>query len=69
MLGVWRDPARLLVVRRGNPLCFGETAGGFYFASLPEELPSDITPIRDNYAGVLVYSDGELRHVARSIGG
>ena len=25
MLGVWRNPARLLIVRNGNPLCFGET--------------------------------------------
>ena len=68
MLGVWRDPARLLVVRRGNPLCFGETPGGLYFASLPDELPGEVTPIRDNYAGVLAYHDGDLRHVARPIG-
>jgi len=69
MLGVWREPARLLIVRRGNPLSFGETPGGFYFASLPEELPAEVTPVRDNYAGVLAYRDGELRHVAQNIEG
>jgi len=68
MLGVWRDPVRLLVVRRGNPLCFGETPGGYYFASLPDELPTPVTPIRDTYAGVLAYHDGDLRHVAHPVG-
>ena len=42
ILGLWRKPARLLVVRSGNPLSFGETAGGFYFASLPEGLPGRV---------------------------
>ena len=53
MLGVWRNPARLLVVRNGNPLSFGETNGGFYFGSLPGELPGKVIPIKDRYAGVL----------------
>ena len=68
MLGVWRNPARLLVVRHGNPLHFGETKGGFYFASLPEELPGKVIPIRDRYTGVLTLDDRGLRHDAYTIG-
>ena len=55
ILGLWRNPARLLIVRNGNPLCFGETNGGFYFGSLPDELPGEVMSITDHYAGVLTY--------------
>ena len=64
MLGVWRNPARLLVVRNDNPLSFGETAGGYYFASLPEGLPGCVMEIRDHYAGVLTPGDDGPRHDA-----
>jgi glucosamine 6-phosphate synthetase-like amidotransferase/phosphosugar isomerase protein len=67
ILGIWRDPARLLIVRNGNPLCFGETDGGYYFGSLPVGLPGLVTSISDQYAGVLTYEDGELRHESFSI--
>ena len=67
VLGLWRNPARLLIVRRGNPLCFGETGGGFYFGSLPEELPRPVTSIKDHYAGVLTYSEDDLWHQAFAI--
>jgi glucosamine 6-phosphate synthetase-like amidotransferase/phosphosugar isomerase protein len=67
ILGLWRKPARLLIVRSGNPLSFGETNSGFYFASLPEELPGRVRSITDHYAGVLIYQDGELQHEAFSI--
>ena len=66
-MGLWRKPARLLIVRSGNPLAFGETAGGFYFASLPEGLPGKVILLTDRYAGVLTYRDGELQHDAYSI--
>ncbi len=69
MLGVWRKPARLLIVRKGNPLHFGETAGGYYFASLPEDLPGKVCAITDDYAGVLTYRDGRLVHDACAIRG
>jgi glucosamine 6-phosphate synthetase-like amidotransferase/phosphosugar isomerase protein len=68
MLGLWRNPTRLLIVRSGNPLCFGETDGGFYFASLADGLPGQAVAIHDNYAGVLTQGDGQLRHEAFSIG-
>jgi hypothetical protein len=67
ILGLWRKPARLLVVRNGNPLSFGETGGGYYFASLPEGLPGRVTEIKDQYAGVLTLGDDGLRHDAFSI--
>ncbi len=69
MLGLWRRPARLLIVRSGNPLSFGETAGGYYFASLPGELPGGVTPIKDRYVGVLTLGDDGLQHDAFTIKG
>ena len=68
VLGLWGNPARLLMVRNGNPLCFGEAAGGFYFGSLPGGLPGRVASITDQYAGVLVYQHGKLRHEAYAIG-
>jgi glucosamine 6-phosphate synthetase-like amidotransferase/phosphosugar isomerase protein len=68
ILGLWRNPTRLLIVRNGNPLSFGETDGGYYFASLPEELPGPVTSINDRYAGVLTYERGDMRHAAYGIG-
>ena len=67
ILGLWRKPARLLIVRNGNPLSFGETDGGFYFGSLPEELPGKVVSLTDRYAGALVYDRGEIQHDAYSI--
>jgi glucosamine 6-phosphate synthetase-like amidotransferase/phosphosugar isomerase protein len=68
ILGVWRNPARLLIVRNGNPLSFGETDGGYYFGSLPDGLPGLVTAIGDQYAGVLTYQAGDLQHEALAIG-
>ena len=68
MLGLWRRPARLVIVRNGKPLAFGQTAGGYYFGSLPGELPGKVMSITDRYAGVLTYRDGRLFHDARTIG-
>jgi glucosamine 6-phosphate synthetase-like amidotransferase/phosphosugar isomerase protein len=43
LLGVWRAPPRLLIVRHGNPLHFGEAHEGFYFGSLADGLPGRAT--------------------------
>jgi glucosamine 6-phosphate synthetase-like amidotransferase/phosphosugar isomerase protein len=67
ILGVWRKPARLLIVRRGNPLWFGETPRGFYFGSLPDELPGAAQPICDRYAGLLTFDGQTLRHQAAEV--
>ena len=68
ILGIWRNPARLLIVRNGNPLSFGETDNGYYFGSLPGGLPGLVTSINDRYTGVLTYKGGEFRHEAYAIG-
>jgi glucosamine--fructose-6-phosphate aminotransferase (isomerizing) len=62
MLGLWDKPVRLLVVRRGNPLCFSETPGGFYFASLPAGLPGKVCSITDEHASVLRLEGGSIKH-------
>lgn len=59
-LGVWRNPARLVIVRDIRPLHFGESKGGFYFASLPEGLPGAAKSLPDGYAGVLTFDGREL---------
>ena len=68
VLGLWRNPTRLLIVRDGNPLCFGETTDGFYFGSLAGELPGSVTMIHERYAGVLTYTGDEVLHESFSIG-
>jgi glucosamine 6-phosphate synthetase-like amidotransferase/phosphosugar isomerase protein len=61
MLGVWRAPARILLTRRGRPLCFGQGRDGFYFGSLPDGLPGKAKSVPDHSTRVLVYDDGVLR--------
>jgi len=57
LLGVWTRPARLLLVRRGNPLWVGETRTGAYFGSLPGELPEGARPVPEGYAMVHTLDD------------
>jgi len=49
MLGLWSRPARLVVVRAGNPLHVGECKGGerFYLASLEKGLPGRVSEVPD----------------------
>jgi glucosamine--fructose-6-phosphate aminotransferase (isomerizing) len=61
ILGLWRAPARLLVARRGKPLCFGPGSDGYYFASLPTGLPGKVQEIADGSTRVLTYANGNLR--------
>jgi len=60
MLGLWRDPARILIARRGRPLCFGRGRDGFYFASLPEGLPGEVKAVADYSTRVLAFRDGAV---------
>lgn len=60
ILGVWRKPARLLIARRGRPLHFGDTDGGFYFGSLANDLPGEVYEIEDGSTRVLAFNEGEL---------
>jgi glucosamine--fructose-6-phosphate aminotransferase (isomerizing) len=61
ILGAWRSPPRLLIVRRGKPLHFGETADGLYLASLPNGLPGRVLPVAEDRVCVLVSEKGQLR--------
>jgi glucosamine 6-phosphate synthetase-like amidotransferase/phosphosugar isomerase protein len=67
ILGAWAKPARLLIVRNGNPLWFGETPRSFYFGSLADELPGAARPICDRYAGLLTFDGEALTHRAVAI--
>ncbi len=66
VLGVWRDPARLLVVRRGKPLHVGKGPGGHYFASLATGLPGRVAPVADHAMGVITVN-GRKSDVAGAI--
>ena len=63
LLGLWGDPVRLLVVRRGHPLCFSETPGGLYFASLPAGLPGKVFSVADNHVSVIQSKRITIRHL------
>ena len=39
VLGVWANPGRMILVRNGNPLYFGQNEDGFYFGSFPVAIP------------------------------
>jgi glucosamine 6-phosphate synthetase-like amidotransferase/phosphosugar isomerase protein len=67
LLGLWRRPTRLLIVRREKPLHLAETQRGFYFGSLPEALPGRPVSLPDNYAGVLTLDASGLRLKARQL--
>lgn len=56
ILGLWTKPIRLLLVRNGNPLSYGENDRGYYFGSLPFGLPGIVTPVPDGYADVIDYT-------------
>jgi glucosamine 6-phosphate synthetase-like amidotransferase/phosphosugar isomerase protein len=60
LLGIWAKPARLLIARRGRPLCYGGAAEGYYFASLAEGLPGKVQEIAEGSTRVLVIRQGEL---------
>lgn len=60
LLGVWRAPARLLVVRQGNPLHFGESHDGCYLGSLAASLPGRVLPVADEGVRLLVYDQSGL---------
>jgi hypothetical protein len=60
LLGIWTRPARLLLVRRGNPLWVGETRTAAYFGSLPGELPAGARPIPEGFA--IVHTLDDLQH-------
>lgn len=57
MLGLWHRPGRMVVIRRGNPLHFGQAREGTYIASLPDNLPGKPTRVKNG--SVHVYTEGK----------
>ena len=68
MLGLWRGPNRLVIIRRGNPLHFGMTGDGFYFGSLSGELPGNVFRATDENISVLTLGKDQLQLQSRKIG-
>jgi glucosamine--fructose-6-phosphate aminotransferase (isomerizing) len=50
MLGIWRNPDRVIAVRDGNPLHAGYAYGGTYVGSLADELPGKVEMLKDSEA-------------------
>lgn len=48
MLGLWKHPRRLVVVRRGNPLYLGLDDTGSYLGSCIDDLPGQVSKVIDN---------------------
>jgi glucosamine 6-phosphate synthetase-like amidotransferase/phosphosugar isomerase protein len=67
MLGLWSRPARVAIVRRGNPLHIDvDDRGNVYFASLPDCL-TDPDRILDNTARVVTVRDGVAHQLIQEI--
>lgn len=47
MLGLWKNPGRIVAVRQGNPLHLGRVKGAAYLGSLAAELPGKMHLVRD----------------------
>jgi len=60
LLGLWARPARLVVVRQGNPLCVAQAGGGTYLASLSEGMPGRPAALPDD--SVRLFTRTEVRH-------
>jgi glucosamine 6-phosphate synthetase-like amidotransferase/phosphosugar isomerase protein len=60
-LALWTDPIRLVMARRGNPLCVGETETGAYFGSLPAYLPEAKYVPDGRSTAVTVAKNGEFK--------
>lgn len=60
ILGLWTNPVRLLICRRGKPLHYGLAPEGYYFASLEQGLPDEARAVADRSARVIACAGGRL---------
>jgi glucosamine 6-phosphate synthetase-like amidotransferase/phosphosugar isomerase protein len=67
VLGLWADPIRLVVCRRGNPLWFGQGPRGCYLGSFPEHLPGQPTEVPDGRSYQFSVLDGEVCQSRREL--
>lgn len=51
--GVWSNPARVVIAKRGKPLHIGRASRGYYFASLEHGLPPNAVEFPENQAVAL----------------
>lgn len=58
MMGLWSRPAKLVIVRRGNPLRMGTTPVGTYFASLSEGMPKGSRDVVDDR--LMSFGEGQV---------
>ncbi len=59
MAGIWSNPTRLGLVKRGNPLFVGTgSSGNVYFSSCTTGLPGKPRPLEDNGGMVFTYGQG-----------
>jgi glucosamine 6-phosphate synthetase-like amidotransferase/phosphosugar isomerase protein len=58
VLGIWRQPNRIVAARSGNPLHWCRHQGGLWMASLAEHLPGKAFAFPDDAAHVVVPAEG-----------
>lgn len=69
LLGLWSRPARMVVIRRDNPLhCHRHKDGSLYFASLASAFASASSAIRNHSARVVALRDGTIRQDIQTLG-
>jgi hypothetical protein len=68
MLGLWNRPARMVVIRRGNPLHAASAEEGIYLASLPDAMPGRPTPIKNGTVRVFAAGKAMRRESLAGVG-
>lgn len=67
IMGLWNNPLRMVIAKRGNPLSYTEVDGGFYFASERGSLPGNPSICKENKAQVCGYYKGKLGFEQRDL--
>lgn len=67
ILGIWSNPARLMIARRGRPLHFSDGRTGFYFGSLANGLPGTARVAADQIASTIVYQGNRIGFEGQAI--
>jgi len=61
VMAIWANPVRLVFVRNGRPLAFGDMQHGAYFSSIHEAVPDARNRIVNGAIGMVTYQDGHFR--------
>jgi glucosamine 6-phosphate synthetase-like amidotransferase/phosphosugar isomerase protein len=68
LLGLWSRPAKLVAVRRGNPLHWSQTSRGVYLATLAMGLPGNAHAVPDGQGYQLAVRGGKVVSRAVTVG-